>query len=157
MLKLQYVVLFILLNMVLLTAADQKEFGSKLTLSETTKISTILQDPETYVGKKVQVEGRIVDVCKKRGCWMELASDKEFQTIIIKVNDGEIVFPMEAKGHLGLVEGTVEKLEISRAQRIKNLKHQAEEAGREFDPASVTEGKVIYRLRGLGARIDLSK
>jgi len=37
------------------------------------------------------------------------------------------------------------------------MKHQAEESGREFDPASVTEGKVIYRLRGLGAQIDLSK
>jgi len=155
--KLQYTIFLILLTLALSSAADKKQFGADLTLSETTKISTILQDPENYVGKKVQVEGRIVDVCKKRGCWMELASDKEFETIIVKVNDGEIVFPMAAKGHLGLVEGTVEKLEITKAQRIKNMKHQAEESGREFDPASVTEGKVIYRLRGLGAQIDLSK
>lgn len=147
----------VLMSILLLSAADKKNFGAKLTLDQTTKISTILESPEAYVGKKVQVEGRIVDVCKKRGCWMELASDKEFQTILVKVKDGEIVFPLEAKGHLGLVEGTVEKLEISREKRIEQLKHQAEEAGKEFDPAIVKEGKVIYRLRGLGAQIDLSK
>lgn len=149
--------ILILLSITLSFAANKKQFGAELTLSETTKISTILQNPDTFLGKKVQVEGRIVDVCKKRGCWLEVASDKEFETIIVKVNDGEIVFPMEAKGHLGLVEGTVEKLEFTREQRIKKLKHQAEEAGRKFDPATVTEGSVIYRLRGLGAQIDLSK
>lgn len=155
--KIQLFLILILLSVTALLAADKKQFGAELTLTETTKISSILQDPESYVGKKVLIEGRIVDVCKKRGCWVEVASDKEFETMIVKVNDGEIVFPMEAKGHLGLLEGNVEKLEISKAQRIKSMKHQAEEAGREFDPATVTEGKVIYRLRGLGAQIDLSK
>ena len=31
--------------------------------------------------------------------------NKEFETIRVKVKDGEIVFPMEAKGKTALVEG----------------------------------------------------
>ena len=155
--KLFIVVFLIVSTSILAFADDWKSFGNGVELKEQTKISAILDVPDKYVGKRVLVEGRIVDVCKKRGCWMEIASDKEFQTIIVKVEDGEIVFPMEAKGHLSLVEGMVEKLEISKEQRIKKLKHHAEEHGEEFDPASVTEGETIYRIRGLGAKVNYSK
>ncbi len=153
-----YVLLIILLTTVsLATANEWKTFGTGVSLTKTTKISDILSQPEKFVGQKVLVEGRVIDVCKKRGCWMEIASDKEFQTIKVKVNDGEIVFPLEGKGHLSLVEGTVEKLEFSKEQIIKQRKHHAEESGEKFDPASVTKGKVIYRIHGMGAKIDLSK
>ena len=88
----------ILILTAMAAAGSWKTFGSGVTLKETTRISQILDAPEKYLGQKVLVEGRVVDVCKKRGCWMEIASDKEFQTIRVKVNDGEIVFPLEAKG-----------------------------------------------------------
>jgi hypothetical protein len=151
-------VLALLFSISALVLADEwKTFGKDLELTDTTKVSDILDTPEKYIGKKVLIEGRVVDVCKKRGCWVEIASDKEFQTILVKVKDGEIVFPMEAKGHLGLFEGVVEKLELSKEQCIRQMKHHAEETGEEFDPATVTEGKTIYRLRGLGAKINYTK
>ncbi|MCB9249544.1 MAG: DUF4920 domain-containing protein [Ignavibacteriales bacterium] len=75
----------------------QKKYGNEITLSEKTEISQIMANPENFVGKKVLVEGTIVDVCEKRGCWINLNSDEEYQTMRVKVNDGEIVFPMEAK------------------------------------------------------------
>jgi len=149
--------LLIFLSFTMMAIADNwKTFGKGTSLSETTKISSILAQPEQFIGKTVLVEGRVVDVCKKRGCWMELASDKEFQTIRVKVQDGKIVFPLKGKGHLALVEGVVEKLEISKEQMLKNLKRHAKENGETFDP-SLAKEKVIYRLRGLGAKIDFSK
>ncbi|MHB2156419.1 DUF4920 domain-containing protein [Calditrichota bacterium GD2] len=147
------IILFITTN--LLFADGWKTFGKKLTLNETTLISTILENPDAYVGKKVQVKGRVVDVCKKRGCWMEIASDKEFQSIRVKVKDGEIVFPLQAKGREALVEGIVEKLVISKADLIRAMKHHAEEQGEPFDSCKVTSGKTIYRLKGLGAKIKM--
>ncbi len=155
MLKTKWLVILLLLTFGLLSAQNWKTFGKELTLKDTTLISTILANPDAFIGKKVLVEGRVVDVCKKRGCWMELASDKEFQTIRVKVNDGEIVFPLEARGKLALVEGIVEKLEVSREQLIKAMKHHAEEQGEPFDSTKITEGKTIYRLKGLGAKIQL--
>jgi hypothetical protein len=133
--------------------ADGKKYGTGVTLKEVTKISTIFENPEEYTGKKVVVEGMIVDVCSKRGCWMEIASDKEFEKIRVKVEDGEIVFPLEAKGKNALVEGMVEKIEMTKEQAIERAKHHAEEVGQKFDPASVTGPEVFYQIRGLGAVI----
>lgn len=145
-------VLFIF-NMSFATDTKGKIYGKGLSLKDTTKISDILAKPEQFIGKTVLVKGRIVDVCKKRGCWMELASDKEFQTLRIKVNDGEIIFPLEAKGKLGLVEGVVEKFQLTKEQTIEKLKHHAEEQGQDFDPSTVKEGQTYYQIKGLGAEI----
>lgn len=130
-----------------------KEFGQGVTLSAETAISSIIDNPETYVGKKVKVSGLIVDVCSRRGCWIYLAGDREFEKIRIKVTDGEIVFPMEARGKQGTVEGVVESLELTREEVIQRRKHHAEETGTQFDPASVTSGESVLRIRGLGAEV----
>ncbi|HHE55102.1 MAG TPA: DUF4920 domain-containing protein [Caldithrix abyssi] len=155
MLKTKWLIILLLLTFGLLSAQNWKTFGKELTLKDTTLISTILANPYAFIGKRVLVEGTVVDVCKKRGCWMELASDKEFQSIRVKVNDGEIVFPLEARGKLALIEGIVEKLEISKEELIKAMKHHAEEQGEPFDSTKITEGKTIYRLKGLVAKIQL--
>ncbi|MDP2089152.1 MAG: DUF4920 domain-containing protein [Flavobacteriaceae bacterium] len=133
-----------------LFAQNGKKYGNKITLKEKTSISAIQENPEKYVGKTVLVEGLIVDVCEKRGCWIEIASDKEFEKIRFKVDDGVIVFPMEIKGEIVLAEGIVEKLTFTKEQLIEQGIHQAEEHGTTFDPNSVTKGKTTYRLKGLG-------
>ena len=95
----------------------------------------------------------VVEVCAKRGCWMDLASDKPFEKIQIKVLDGVIVFPMSARGKEALVEGVVEALEFSKQDAISWLRHKAEEQGESFDPNSVTEGMTVYRIKAQGAEI----
>jgi len=134
-------------------ASNVETFGEKLTISEITKISEILAAPEQFVGKKVLVKGMVVDVCAKRGCWMYLASDKPFEKIQIKVLDGVIVFPMSARGKEALVEGEIEALKYSKDEAIAWLQHTAEEKGESFDPASVSSGMTVYRIKALGAEI----
>lgn len=133
--------------------AVAKDFGQGVTLSEETAISAIIDKPENYVGKTVKVSGLVIDVCSKRGCWIYLAGDREFEKIRIKVTDGEIVFPMEARGKKATVEGVVESMELTREDVIKRRKHHAEETGASFDPATVTSGETVLRIRGLGASI----
>lgn len=147
------VLIVTILSFTVVKAGDGKIFGKGISLSDTTKISTILEKPDQFVGKTVLVKGRIVDVCKKRGCWIEIASDKEFQTIRFKVKDGEIVFPVSERGKMALVEGVFEKFQLTREQTIKQLQHKAEEEGKEFDASSVKEGSVYYQIRGIGAEI----
>jgi hypothetical protein len=151
--KKMFSVLFLVLISALLVNAGQKEYGKKLTLKEKTKISTILQTPEKYVGKKLLVEGTILAVCEKRGCWMEIASDKESQKIKIKVKDGEIVFPLTGIGKNALVEGELQKISMSKEDAIKQAKHEAEEHKTKFDPKSITGPVTYYQLKGLGAVI----
>jgi len=128
-------------------------YGKGITLTEQTLLSTIMDAPEKYDGKQVLLSGTIVEVCPKRGCWVDLSGDKEFEKIQVKVKDGEIVFPLSAKGSEALVEGVVEKLELTKDQAIRYKAHEAEEKGMEFDSTSVTGPLTIWRLRGLGAEI----
>jgi hypothetical protein len=79
-------------------AGEGKAYGEPLSESDTTKISVLMADPDPYVGQTVRVEGLITGVCEKRGCWMTLATDEKLQELRIKVDDGVIVFPVEAKG-----------------------------------------------------------
>ena len=85
--------------------SKEKKFGTALTLTDATKISDIYASPDKYDGKRVQVQGPIVDVCAEMGCWLALGSDKESQVLRFKVEDGVIVFPMSVKGMKAKVEG----------------------------------------------------
>jgi hypothetical protein len=136
-------------------AADGKTYGESLTLTEITKISQILDDPEAYVGRRVLIEGPIVDVCPHRGCWINVASDRPYEQITVKVDDGVIVFPLSAKGHRATVEGVVEKLHFTKEEMLARKKHQAEQRGEPFDSTTVeVEAQTIYRIRGIGAVIE---
>ena len=135
-------------------AGDGKAYGEPLTGKDTVPIHQLLEDPDPYLGEVVRVEGLITGVCEKRGCWMSLASDeKEFEEIRIKVDDGVIVFPMEAKGKRAVAEGVLTKVEMTMEQTVAYKKHHAEEHNEEFDPASVTEPLVFYQIKGTGAVI----
>jgi len=144
------VMLFIIVNK---SNASENKYGKDITLKEKTKISAIISDPQKYVGKNVLVEGTVVGVCEKRGCWIDLASDKKFQKIKIKVNDGEIIFPMEENGKSALVEGTVYEIKMTKEQALEKAKHEAEEHGTKFDPESIKGPVTIYQIKGLGAVI----
>lgn len=104
--------LMLLLFASFLYAGDGKKYGKDLTLKEKTSVSTILETPDQFEGKTVLIEGTVLNVCAKAGCWIEIASDKEQESIIVKVEDGEIVFPMEAKGQKAVVEGAIYSITV---------------------------------------------
>ncbi len=133
--------------------AFAQTFGAGLTLPESTPVSRILEEPDSFIGQKLQVQGLVIDVCAKRGCWLYIAGNKPFEKIRIKVVDGEIVFPMSARGKQAVVEGVFEKFVLSKEQAIARARHHAEEKGETFDPTCVVSGETIYQLRGLGAEI----
>jgi hypothetical protein len=145
--------LLLLLTLLFPTSILAKSFGNGITVKATTLVSEILDHPKKYVGKQVKVEGLIVDVCASRGCWVYIAGDRPFDKLRIKVVDGEIVFPMEARGRKAEVEGVVEIFELTKEQVIEKRMHHALEQGEIFDPATITSGETIVRLHGLGAQI----
>ena len=147
-------VLFLLLSFISSSsfADEEKKYGSEITIKQKTKISIILADAESFVGKKVLVEGTVVGVCAKRGCWINLSSDKEFEQIRIKVKDGEIVFPMEAKGKTALVEGEVYSIVVEGEGCESNCAEGDHKDSKEKCENEKTTKKV-YMIKGLGAVI----
>ena len=142
-----------------MTAAVTKDdpsgvYGAGIQLTDFTKISEILAKPEEFEGKRVLVQGEAVGVCTKRGCWVDIKGDEPFAKIQVKVDDGVIVFPATCIGKKVVAEGTVEKLTIPEERHKEIMKARAEKKGEEFDPASVSGPMIVWRIHGVGARIE---
>jgi hypothetical protein len=146
------VVLFACAGLVL--AAGVKKYGKDLTLKETTKVSAIYAAPDSFTGKRVKVQGPIVEVCEMKGCWIAIASDQEFQTIRFKVDDGVIVFPMTAKGLTATVEGVVTVETQTVEQQLEHGKQMEKEMNKPFDPKSVKGPKTVVMIKGEAAEIQ---
>jgi len=135
----------------LMGAADTK-LGKPLAAKETVAISTLLAKPADYVGKTVQVKGKITEVCQTMGCWIYVA-DAQGNKLRVKVNDGEIVFPKDGAGRTVTAEGVFTKLELTREQAIELAKEEAGD-GRKFDPASIKGPVTMYQIKGTGATLE---
>jgi len=61
-----------------------EKFGAGLTLKEATPVETLLGTPADYVGKMVQVKGKITEVCQMMGCWLQVQDGDK--AVRIKVN-----------------------------------------------------------------------
>ena len=134
-------------------ATEGQKFGAGVTVAETTSIDALIADPIAFKGKTIRVEGMVTDVCPKRGCWMEMAGAEAGHKLKFKVTDGEMVFPMDAKGKIATAQGEVSVRELTIEQSKEYAEYQAKEYGKTYDPASVTKPMQLVMLSGTGAVI----
>jgi hypothetical protein len=133
-------------------AEEGKTYGKGVDGTGVIKVSELVANAEKYVGQTVRVEGVVIDVCAKRGCWMDLKSDGG--KVRIKVDDGVMVFPMDAKGKHAVAEGVFTKIEMTPEEARAAAKHLAEEKGQALDAANVPDAPtVVYQIAGTGAVI----
>lgn len=132
--------------------ADQL-LGIRPTLKDVIPISTLIEHPEQYLGKDIRIEGIATDVCPKRGCWMKIQSDRKKESLLIKVKDGEMVFPLSAKGKHLVLQGRLSKSMMPKEEVIEIEKARAEKMGKKFDPTSVTGPRPVYSFKPSGVVI----
>ncbi|HEX9164790.1 MAG TPA: DUF4920 domain-containing protein [Gemmatimonadales bacterium] len=128
-------------------------YGERPSLTDTTSVAAVIANAESMVGQRVLVAGTVVDVCQERGCWLALGSEEGGATLRVKVEDGVIIFPMSARGHQAVVEGVVEKIDLTAEQAREQAMKHAKEKGEPFDSTATFAAKTSYQLRGLGAII----
>ena len=120
-------VLFLLVALGAMPArtAGPDTYGAGVSLSETTPIARVIDRPADFAGKTVRVDGTVTAVCTMMGCWMALApSDQpKGSTLMIKVDDGVIVFPVSAKGHRATAQGVVERVGADAESREAASEH----------------------------------
>jgi len=149
--RLTAVILLVCLSSSALVAGP-KTYGKALTLTKTTGIAEILNDPESFKGKRVLVEGRIADVCRMRGCWIQIADSTGAAEIRFKVEDGVIEFPRRVKGMQVRAEGIVSVRVLSPDEQVEQGRHEAQEQGRGFNPATIKGPRIVVQIQGEGAR-----
>ena len=136
------------------TAGDGKAYGKALTKeAKAVTVAELVDSPEKYVGERVRVKGVVTDVYTHRGCWIKIGGE-DGKTVRFKVQDGEIVFPVETKGQRCDAEGVWTKQVVSKEKLLEQGKHHAKREGKPFDPASVTGPQTFYQLKGLGAVLE---
>lgn len=122
-----------------------EKYGKGVTIETATPITQLLSRASEFAGKTVRVEGVVTEVCTMMGCWMALApADNPKSTMMIKVEDGVIVFPVSAKGKRASAEGVV--------QRIGN-DHEAQEAAAEHAAGTHAEQPVQWQIKATGALV----
>lgn len=150
-------IIFGLILFLLLTThafAKTTTYGKGVQLEQETPVSELLDNPEKYLGQRVKIRGMVVEVCARRGCWMNIAGDRPDEKILVKVRDDEIIFPVQASGRMAVVEGIVDELNLSKEQLLLYKSHLAKESGQPFDPSTITTGERVIRLLGIGAEIE---
>jgi hypothetical protein len=105
-------------------------FGAAPTVTDATPIAQLLAKPADFQGKTVRVEGIVTGVCTMMGCWMALApvDAPKGPAILIKVDDGVIVFPTSARGKRATAQGVVERIGTT-AEGQEAAREHAEQAG----------------------------
>ena len=131
-------------------------YGEKITLSEKQKINALILNEEKYLDENVFISGKIIEVCPMRGCWVKINDKSSNYNLRIKVTDGDIVFPLSAKGKQADIQGVFTKLEFSEDQAQKWKMHLAEEKGIKLnldeivlDPSDLFE----FRVNAHGTKI----
>lgn len=130
----------------------EKRLGQPMTLGQPLSVDQVVSSAASSVGKTVQVKGKVTEVCQMAGCWMQLAGTGS-NAIRISVKDGDIVFPQSAVGKTAIAEGKLQKIELTREEAVARARHEADERGTKFSPASVKAGMTFYQIQGTGARV----
>ena len=131
-------------------------YGDDFNYDSIQSISSLIDNPNQFLDKQIVTEGKIVDVCPMKGCWIEIKDSDSGQIIRVKVQDDIIIFPQDSKGKKVIVNGVFKKIEFTKDQAIKWKIHIAEEKGLKLEESDVTldsSDLIEYRIRGLGAKI----
>ncbi|MEZ5398028.1 MAG: DUF4920 domain-containing protein [Bryobacteraceae bacterium] len=106
---------------------------------------------QALVGNTVRVRGQIAEVCQMAGCWAALRDPNGAQVLRVKVPDGEITFPKESVGRPAIVEGEMQRFDLTREQAIARENHEAEEQGRKPRKTVPKSEWTVYQIAAAGA------
>lgn len=106
-------------------AARVSTFGSAIRPGGEVALADVLGNPRAYEGKTVTVDGEVRRVCKKMGCWMELATAMNDQAPGCRVFFGAHQFfvPKDSDGSRARVQGEVQVKQVQ-ADFVEHLEQE---------------------------------
>lgn len=105
---------------------SETTYGDALTGAERLSVKALLADASAHVGKTVQVEGHITDVCQKAGCWMVLT--EEDQLLRVTMKDHSFSVDKNGAGATAICEGTVVEVPAD-PETVAHYQSEAREKG----------------------------
>lgn len=129
-------------------AQNEKYYGEKITTDKAVaskKVAKLLEGKETV---QTKVEGKIVQTCSKKGCWMTMDIGNG-QKMLVKFKDYGFFVPKNGmEGKTTIIEGVAKKEIID----VATLQHYAEDAGKskeEINKINAPEEKYTFEAVGV--------
>jgi hypothetical protein len=117
----------------------KKDVSSKAERSETglkVEFASLIENPDSYVGKNIVVEGKVVHVCTETGKKMFIVGENPDVRLYVAAGENISKFPMELLGSEVVVEGTITRVGgpaiAANESMTKGMEgmHKAEEAAK---------------------------
>jgi len=121
-------------------------FGAVVTADGAVPVGTISSVLENKESANVKVTAQVIDVCPKKGCWMQLEMPDQSK-VFVKMKDYGFFVPMAIKGKTVVIDGEAKSIVTS----VDELKHYAEDAKKSKEEiAAITEPKKEIRFTANG-------
>lgn len=101
------------------------KYGKEISANQAISLSKLdkeLKGKSSFNGK---IEGKVVEVCKKKGCFMTLERDGQ-EPLMVRFKDYGFFMPADIVGKTVVVEGIAKKKEVT----VASLQHAAKDAGK---------------------------
>jgi hypothetical protein len=129
------------------TAYNGQKFGEEVkpgNVKPAAKMEAAMGDKKTV---DMKIEGKVVDVCKKRGCWITLEMPNG-DPMRVTFKDYAFFMPMDIVGKKVVLDGLAKKQTIS----VETLRHYAEDAKKSPEEvAKITDPKkeLAFEAKGV--------
>jgi len=133
-------------------------FGSPVsgTSLDAVELTRVLESPQQFTDRPIEIHGKVVDVCQKKGCWLTMApsGEESGEAVFVKftcpIEDVRLI-PMAAVGQTVRVEGTLVVEKISEAER----RHYASEGGASDEEIEkIVGGETQIRISSGAAHVE---
>lgn len=121
-------------------------FGAAITADGAVPVAGIPAVLENKESTNVKITAKVVDVCPKKGCWMQLEMPDQSK-VFVKMKDYGFFVPTAIKGRTVVIDGEAKSIVTS----VDELKHYAEDAKKSKEEiAAITEPKKEIRFTANG-------
>jgi hypothetical protein len=142
-----FFLLSLLVNTVALQAQKADSFGDKIKADGAVDASAFLKAMEGQDSMEVKIKAPIVEVCQKKGCWMNIDLG-DGKTMMVRFKDYGFFVPKDASGRTAVMQGKAFKEVLS----VEMLRHYAEDGGKskeEIEKITEPETRLSFEASGV--------
>ena len=118
-------------------------FGDAAQQGESVTVAKLLDDPSSFVGKPLAVEGRVADVCQKAGCWMVVTDGA--RNMRVRMKDHGFSVAKDGAGRDCRVHGEVVEIAVD-PETVAHFKSESAKPEVMPEAALAEDAKVTYEL-----------
>lgn len=104
-------------------AITPKTFGQPVTLAQPIPLAEAMKNDASGKTQEVRVDGKVLKVCKKKGCWLVLSEGEKQVRVTFK--DYAFFVPKDSADRRARVQGTLKEEVLS----VKDARHYLKDEG----------------------------